>query len=375
MVPFTIDVKLNDLVIVPDINDATMLFFWTKKMSDFNANVVKLMMGTSLAQAIPIAISPILTRLYTPAEFGTFALYISVAAMLSVVVTGRYELAIMLPRSRKNAFHLVILASGLSFILSALLFIMILFFNHDISSFLGNSEISVWLYLLPGSVLLTGCYQSVYYWVNREKKYGAIGLAKIVQTSGAGGTNIAGGWAGGGPSGLILGNFLGQTLAVSFLAIQAFKTKIIYWDRLSFVRIYILSKRYINFPKFDILASLMNVSSHQVTIILFGSLYNSALAGQYFLTQRILGLPLTLVAASISDVFREEAAREYKRFGSAKKIFIETFVKLILIGLVPSIILFSYAQELFVFVFSKEWRISGEYAQLLVPMFFFKVCS
>ena len=48
-----------------------------KPKSEFAKNVLTLMTGTTIAQAIPIAISPILTRLYTPEDFGVFNLMIN----------------------------------------------------------------------------------------------------------------------------------------------------------------------------------------------------------------------------------------------------------------------------------------------------------
>ena len=67
--------------------------------SSYARNVITLMTGTGLAQAIPIAISPILTRLYSPEDFGTFGLYMAIVTIASVLVTGRYELAILLPKN------------------------------------------------------------------------------------------------------------------------------------------------------------------------------------------------------------------------------------------------------------------------------------
>ncbi|WP_310441139.1 hypothetical protein [Sulfurimonas sp.] len=73
-----------------------------KPRSEFSRNVLTLMTGTTIAQAIPIAISPILTRIYTPEDFLVFALYMAIASILSVIATGRYEMAIMLPKYDKN---------------------------------------------------------------------------------------------------------------------------------------------------------------------------------------------------------------------------------------------------------------------------------
>ena len=59
-----------------------------KPKSEFSRNVLTLMTGTTIAQAIPIAISPILTRIYSSEDFGMSALYMSIASILSVVATG-----------------------------------------------------------------------------------------------------------------------------------------------------------------------------------------------------------------------------------------------------------------------------------------------
>lgn len=87
-----------------------------KPQSEFSRNVLTLMTGTSIAQAIPLAISPILTRIYTPEDFGIFALYMSVASMIAVTATGRYELAIMLPKKDDDAMNIVALSIVISFL-------------------------------------------------------------------------------------------------------------------------------------------------------------------------------------------------------------------------------------------------------------------
>lgn len=56
-----------------------------KPKSEFSKNVLTLITGTTIAQAIPIAISPILTRIYTPEDFGVFALFVSLVGFISVI--------------------------------------------------------------------------------------------------------------------------------------------------------------------------------------------------------------------------------------------------------------------------------------------------
>ena len=88
-----------------------------KLKSEFSKNVLTLMTGTTIAQTIPVAISPILTRIYTPEDFGIFAIYLAITAILGNIVSGRYELAIMIPKKDEDAINLICNFGGLRTIL------------------------------------------------------------------------------------------------------------------------------------------------------------------------------------------------------------------------------------------------------------------
>ena len=55
-----------------------------------------LLAGGALAQALPLLLGPLLTRLYTPQEFGIYHLFAAVAANVAVVACARYEFALPL---------------------------------------------------------------------------------------------------------------------------------------------------------------------------------------------------------------------------------------------------------------------------------------
>ena len=191
--------------------------------SEFVRNVLTLMTGTTIAQAIPIAISPILTRIYTPDDFGIFALYMSIAGIISVIATGRYELAIMLPKDDKDAINIGVLSIIIAFFISLIVFLIVLIFNQEITNLLNNPKISNWLYFIPLSILLTGIFQSYNYWTNRKKGYKKLSITNITQTSTTAGSNIAMGFAKFGSSGLIIGTLIGQAAASTLLCYLNYK--------------------------------------------------------------------------------------------------------------------------------------------------------
>lgn len=346
-----------------------------KPKSEFSRNVLTLMTGTTIAQAIPIAISPILTRLYSPEDFGLFGLYMSMVTMLSVLTTGRYELAIMLPKKDEDAINLLMLSLIISVFVSIFFLIIILIFNQEITKVLGNPSISNWLYMIPISIFFIGIYQSFTLWHNRKKRYKDLAKTRVIQNGIMGIGNIGLGTVFTGVLGLIVGLLLGQILAIyKLIHTSTLYDKKIY-SYVSSLKIKSLAKKYIKFPKYDILAAFSNVASQQVPHILFNALFSSTIAGYFYLTQRMMSMPVNLISSAVLDVFKEQAAKDYKKEGNASKIYIATFKKLFLLSIIPSVLIYIFSVDIFMIVFGEKWNIAGEYAQILVPMLFLRFIS
>ena len=123
------------------------------------------MTGTIIAQAIPIAISPILTRIYRPEDFGLYAIFVAIITILGTVVSGRYELAIMLPKKDEDAINIFALGILITVCMTAFITILVVALNDFIVSLLNNQEIRYWLYLVPDSVFFVGCFNLLSYFI------------------------------------------------------------------------------------------------------------------------------------------------------------------------------------------------------------------
>lgn len=340
--------------------------------SRYARNLLTLMTGTTLAQAIPIAISPILTRMYSPEEFGRFALYMAVVMIFSVLVTGRYELAILLPRQDRDALHIAALAVTLSIAISALLLLIVLFFALPIAELLGDAGLAPWLYWGPVSTLLVGVYQSLNYWSNRKAQYKRLAISRTIQSGSVSLAQLGIGYSSSGPVGLVGGQIIGQVLATSVLARVILREDHAHIQALRPRRSLVLAKKYINFPKYLIVAHGFNTSSGQMPVLLLAALFNTSAAGLFTLTQRVMAAPMSLIANALGDVFRQEASQAFIHQGQCKTIYQKTFKRLLLISLAPFSVFFFVAPDLFAWVFGEQWRVAGEYAQILTPMAFFQ---
>lgn len=344
--------------------------------SEFSRNVVTLMTGTMVAQAIPIAISPILTRIYTPEDFGLFALYMSMVGILSILVTGRYELAIILPKEDRDAINIVMLCLVITFIISLISLLIVLIFNAEISSLFENNEISNWLYFIPFTLMFSGIYQSLYVWNNRMKNYKNISKSTIFRSSITGSTNLTVGPIIPGALGLVLGNILGLISSTFYLAYKSYlndKGKFI--TEVQYTKLIEVAKRYKKFPQYDALASFLNITSHQSTYIFFNVFFGATSSGYFYLTQKIFGLPIQLFALSIQSVFREKIIVLHNGNGNTRKFYIETFYTLFLMALLPTVLIYYFAVDAFVFFFGEPWQPAGEFVQILIPVFFLRFIS
>ena len=172
-------------------------------------NVLKLAGGTAGSQVITVAAAPILTRLYGPASFGILATFSSILALLNVVSSLRYELAIVVPEEDDEAIELVWLCLVLVGISTSLTALGVVLLGNQLVSLLQQPALKSLLWLLPVGVLLTGVYQPLSYWAIRRKQFGLLAQTKFRQSIFGVATNLA--LAPLGTIGLLLGQIVSQS--------------------------------------------------------------------------------------------------------------------------------------------------------------------
>jgi len=323
------------------------------------------MTGTTIAQAIPIAISPILTRIYTPEDFGLFALFIAITSIFGSIANGRYELAIMLPKKDEDAINIFALGFIITSSVSLLLLLLVMLFHDYFVMLLNNDEIGFWLYFIPIAVFFIGLFNILNYFNTRRKNYKDIANATIIKSIVLAIVQLSIGFMKQGASGLISGQILSQMFANLRLLKNILKDKVL----ISKIKMIALAKRYKDFPKFSMWAILANNLSIHFINILMSIFYSVSTLGFYSLVQKILSMPMILIGGSISQVFFEKASHEKKIGNNLNDIFIQALKKLLFISIPLFLILFFMVEDLFAFVFAEEWRVAGVYAQIVIPLF------
>ena len=334
--------------------------------SSFSKNVLTLMTGTTISQAIPVAISPILTRLYSPEDFGIFALFLSLTTIFGAVVTGRYELAVMLPKEDEKAKSIVALCILISLAFCSVLFVIIAFFHSYIVNLLQDESISIWLYCVPFVVFLIGLFNSLNYYFTRKKEFQNIAKANVSKSISLSFSQMLFYFVKGGAFGLVIGRIVSAIVAPVFLLYRLPKSEKIIFEK---EKIKTVAKRYIDFPKYSVWAGLFNNLALNFNNLIIPIVFSTTILGYFALVYRVLVLPFTLVSESLGQVFFKEASELKNQQKDVSKVIWKIASKMGIISVLGFGTLFFIVEFLFVFIFGEEWRIAGQYAKYLIPMF------
>jgi len=338
--------------------------------SEFFRNVFTLISGTTIAQIISLAIYPVLSRMYSPEDFGVFALYVSILSITNIAATARYELAVMMPREEKDALNLVALSALITVIVSLVLALLVILLNRQIAGALDNEGIAFWLYLIPVSTFLNGIYQSLNYWSIRNKRFRNITVANLSQSLTNSSVKLGAGALVVGPLGLIAGALAGQLSGFMAFFINFLKKdqKKLEWIQKKQMRS--LGREYYRFPKYNMLLGINNSFSSSLPIFVFTAWFSTAIAGLYSFGLTMIFRPMNLVTTALSQVFSQRVIAKANNGEPILSDVRRLFIKMVQFSILPFGLVAVFAPIIFRIVFGSEWETAGQYARILIPWLF-----
>lgn len=322
--------------------------------------------GAAVAQAIPLLGTVVIARLYLPEEYGLFAAWLGVASLAAVAVTGRFEIALALeadgePRRLAMVATLITICIACLALVVALLFAAVL-----LPSKLDHQ--SVWLLGIPG-VPLVAASQTWQAWAAAEGRYRDLSVIRITQSAtitvvqiGVGtwspsATSLAMAYVIGVGSGLLAASLL-LPLTFRDMSVRAWRRVVLsFWAR----------RR--RFPLLSLPADSVNTAAAQLPLLIVSSRFGAEVAGWLALTMRMLGGPISLLGATVLDVFRRHAALSWREHGECRDDYLQTLRVLGGGSLIFVLVMASSSVALFTAVFGEQWRMSGTIALWMLPMF------
>ena len=321
---------------------------------------------------LPIIVTPVLSRLYTPADFGEWGIFSSVISIISIVVFLSYENTIVKAEEAELKGILIIcLFISLALTIISTLGIWLL---QKIGILTGNG-LAVWPVLTIYLVAYIA-YSLAYNLNNKYANYSTLATANILQ-----GLSQAFGriffaiiplFA---INGLILGTTLAQLITAFFLIHPLTgKIKNIWFHYSCRKDIQNIAYKYRKFPLYDAPSYLLAFSTLSLPTIVLALFYNKSSVGCLSIIFQLLLMPMSLVGSAMGKVYYQELSSNSKDTDNTHALSSSIIKVLSVVSLLPMLFICCGGDKLIVYFLGKDWGDAGEIAICLslwsVPIIF-----
>jgi len=320
-----------------------------------------------LAQVLNAVLTPVLARIFSPAQFGLFSIYYAFLAIITVISSLRYELAVPLPVEQADAVHLLQVAFWLSQGWALALYGLGLGFPGCLVAPLEGLR-PIWGITCLG-IASMGMYQAITAWALREQDYLLLAGFRCQQGALQPASKLGLGWYGQG-SGLILGDILGRWAANLVLAWRLRGVLFVWPGQAERAGWWRQMRRYRAFPLVSGISGILNALGLYLPMLLFARLFSADRVGLFGLAQTLIGLPMLLIGQAMTQVYTGQAAGLIRNGDPGLARYLRrTLRRLLLVGAGPVLLVAGFGPAVFTLVFGPKWQGAGEYVRLLTPMY------
>lgn len=273
-------------------------------------DVGKLLSANVVAQAIGLLIYPILTRLYSPEDFGLLNLFVSIGAILTLLSTSEYQSAILLPKEDKEAAGIARVALSVLG-LWILLILLSLPFSRLIAKLFEAPALASYYWLFIPYVALMGGWAVYNAWLMRRRAFGRVSAFQL-NLSGTGVlTKLIFGWIGWLRSGLIISSVIAPFVALSTSILRSRDAFRELWQpNNESPRELVL--RYRRFPLYSMPRSLVNTLSGNLPALMLTPYFGLSQLGFFAMAMTLAFRPITMITASMYQVLFERVAQKVR---------------------------------------------------------------
>lgn len=349
--------------------------------SSFKVNVIKMMSGNVMGQALSVLAAPILTRLFTPEDLGLNGVFLTVASVIIPISALCYPFAMALTKDDEEASVLAVCSGIIGVILAGTTFVLLLFFGEFLARKLQSESIQHYLMLIPVVVLASSTVEILKFWLNRKEQFSGTAIAAFFNSAATNGAKVLGGFLSPTALSLILATTLGFVLhSVVLVYYSIKKAKFFYFvKKLNFVQ---LKKRapslltqHKSFPYYKAPQLFLNSISMGLPVLMLTTFYGPASAGLYVIASRIIRLPTGILRQAMGDVFYIKIAKERLNDIRILHSILRVTLGLAAIAIIPFGLITAFGPDIFRIVFGEEWLPAGHYARWLSIWIFFMLIN
>lgn len=330
------------------------------RLNKFIGDSFLMILSSGIAQVILIITTPIITRLYSPTEFGEFTIFSNIAMILIPIINARYDLLIVNTKNDRSANIL----SQISFLIS-LLILLILIPIFAISAWLYPNFILdfIFVIIMLFLVSLTNIFTN---YLNKERKYKVLSLINVFRAGSMALLQIIFGLLALGSLGLIIGFSLSYIAGIT-LGYKTFKKHFnIVRDKEETKALFLENKNQLVYSTPSI---LLNSLSFSVVVFFIGILYTNTEVGIYGMAIRVLGIPVTIISLGLSKIFMQQANDYYIEHGNFRNLLLKFSSILVIVSIILYVPLYLFSEELVNILLGHSWVDAITVIKIVIPLF------
>ncbi|HDF5367040.1 TPA: type 8 capsular polysaccharide synthesis protein Cap8K [Staphylococcus aureus] len=330
------------------------------RLNKFIGDSFLMILSSGIAQVILIITTPIITRLYSPTEFGEFTIFSNIAMILIPIINARYDLLIVNTKNDRSANIL----SQISFLIS-LLILLILIPIFAISAWLYPNFILdfIFIIIMLFLVSLTNIFTN---YLNKERKYKVLSLINVFRAGSMALLQIIFGLLALGSLGLIIGFSLSYIAGIT-LGYKTFKKHFnIVRDKEETKALFLENKNQLVYSTPSI---LLNSLSFSVVVFFIGILYTNTEVGIYGMAIRVLGIPVTIISLGLSKIFMQQANDYYTEYGNFRNLLLKFSSILVIVSIILYVPLYLFSEELVNILLGHSWVDAITVIKIVIPLF------
>ena len=335
------------------------------KGSEFLRNLLVVMAGSGAAQAISMVLVPVISRLFSPAEFGVAGSFGAVAGVIAAAVTLEYSQAIMLPREKEDALGLLAVSLFSTATVTCLTLIACLVAPQAVNGLMKTQGVLP-LVLLVIATLISGTNHAWQAWAVRVKAFTQTSTSQAVRSLCGKGATIGFGLVGAGAPGLILGNVVGNA-AASINVFRVLRPDLRLLRRqVNASSMLKLAREFRDFPVYSASQAVINALSAGLPVLILTRFFGLSVAGSYAFALNVLTFPMGFVLSALRQVLFQKASESQHEGRSLLALYVRVTATLFGMALLPTAIILVWGPQLFGWFFGAQWHTAGEFSRSLI---------
>lgn len=333
--------------------------------------------GAGISVVLSYLMMPIVSRLYTTADYGVFALFFALSNSGKIVSGLNYPSSLVIPKSHKTFLSLVKLCFALTITFTIFNYLLIILGGERLRNLFGIKSLGKFVYLVPLAIALLNT-TDVFVNLNiRFKSFKNNALGTIGSKGGNQFLSILYGlFLGSNPLGLILGQLFGSILYLYFLIKDGVLKRLSALRAIKYEDIFRSAKELKNYPIFVFPSNFILRLSSDVPIYLLTLFYGTKATGSFAFAMLILQAPYSVLGNSITPVFLQRANELYFTNLKLLQSFVtKMYYRLLYIGIIPFSTLTVFGDKIFSLVFGKQWELAGTFASIMSLFYLFRLMS